>query len=146
MRRRQPRQTRTDTLVPYTTLVRSCDGLWVRYGWKLNAGGKAIGWVANNDCTEGGLDFVVDYFRLWKADGTASRAPFEFRNGDIFIANAAIENLSVGTIKIAGNAITYPVHLQGASVGLASTAAETTMVESAWLAPGTVEQIGRAHV
>src|SRR3546814_13302007 len=80
----------------------SIDGLSVRYGWKLNAGGKAIGWVANNDGTEGGLDFVVDYFRLWKADGTASRAPFEFRNGDIFIANAAIENLSVGTIKIAG--------------------------------------------
>src|SRR3546814_10647052 len=73
----------------------SIDGLSVRYGWKLNAGGKAIGWVANNDGTEGGLDFVVDYFRLWKADGTASRAPFEFRNGDIFIANAAIENLSV---------------------------------------------------
>src|SRR3546814_11642735 len=100
----------------------SIDGLSVRYGWKLNAGGKAIGWVANNDGTEGGLDFVVDYFRLWKADGTASRAPFEFRNGDIFIANAAIENLSVGTIKIAGNAITYPVHLQGASVEIGRAA------------------------
>src|SRR3546814_12075593 len=89
----------------HTASIQSCgesiDGLSVRYGWKLNAGGKAIGWVANNDGTEGGLDFVVDYFRLWKADGTASRAPFEFRNGDIFIANAAIENLSVGTIKIA---------------------------------------------
>src|SRR3546814_7941261 len=35
----------------------SIDGLSVRYGWKLNAGGKAIGWVANNDGTEGGLDF-----------------------------------------------------------------------------------------
>src|SRR3546814_18093859 len=104
MLRRPPRSTRTDTLVPYTTLFRSgaiagtvenistavnghtasiqsfgesIDGLSVRYGWKLNAGGKAIGWVANNDGTEGGLDFVVDYFRLWKADGTASRAPFE---------------------------------------------------------------------
>src|SRR3546814_17796681 len=77
----------------HTASIQSCGesiyGLSVRYGWKLNAGGKAIGWVANNDGTEGGLDFVVDYFRLWKADGTASRAPFEFRNGDIFIANAA---------------------------------------------------------
>src|SRR3546814_11155181 len=110
----------------HTASIQSCgesiDGLSVRYGWKLNAGGKAIGWVANNDGTEGGLDFVVDYFRLWKADGTASRAPFEFRHGDIFIANAAIENLSVGTIKLSGNAITYPVHLQGASVGLAHNA------------------------
>jgi hypothetical protein len=128
------------------TFGESIDGLSVRYGLRLNAGGKVIGWVANNDGVNGGMDFVVDYFRLWNADGTTSKAPFEFVDGSIFMTSAAIKDLSVGTIKIANNAITFPVHMDAASVFLNPASGEQTLLETPWLELGTIANPATALV
>lgn len=128
------------------TFGESIDGLSVRYGLRLNAGGKVIGWVANNDGVNGGMDFVVDYFRLWNAAGTTSKAPFEFVGGSIFMASAAIKDLSVETIKIANNAITFPVHMDAPSVFLNPASGEQTLLESAWLELGTIANPATALV
>jgi hypothetical protein len=128
------------------TFGESINGLSLRYGLRLNAGGRVIGWVANNDGVNGGMDFVVDYFRLWDADGTTSKAPFEFVDGSIFMTSAAIKNLSVDTIKIANNAITFPVHMDAASVFLNPASGEQTLLESAWLELGTIANPATALV
>ncbi|MGR4892291.1 hypothetical protein ACIPPQ_14785 [Sphingopyxis sp. LARHCG72] len=128
------------------TFGESINGLQVRYGVRLNAGNKIIGWAANNNGVTGGMDFVIDYFRLWDADGTTSKAPFEFVDGNIFMTSATIKNLSVDTIKIANNAITFPVHLDAPSVFLVPASGEQTLLETPWLALGTIANPATALV
>lgn len=82
------------------------DGVQARYGVKLDVNGRVIGWVANNNGSTGGLDFVVDYFRIWDAAGAINRAPFEFISGELYIKSAHIKDLSIGTNKIAVNSVT----------------------------------------
>lgn len=84
-----------------TTQQTAIANLGTKIGTKLDVNGKIIGWEANNDGTSGGLDFRVDYFRLWNAAGTTSKAPFEFRNGGVYIASLSVDELS-----IANNAVT----------------------------------------
>lgn len=81
-------------------------GLGARLSVRLDVNNKVIGWIANNDGASGGLDFVVDYFRIWNAAGSLSRAPFEFVSGELYIKNAHIENLSIGTNKLAVDSVT----------------------------------------
>lgn len=82
------------------------NGVEARYGVKLDVNGKVIGWVANNNGSTGGLDFVVDYFRIWNAAGGVSVAPFEFVGGSVYIKNATIQDGAISTAKIADAAIT----------------------------------------
>lgn len=121
-----------------TSFAESVNGVEARVGVKLDVNGRVVGWVTNNDGTTGGMDIVTDYLRIWKADGTMSKAPFEFRNGGLYVTTAAIEDLSVGTLKLAGNAITLPVSIEGASAFVGPAQGEYTLVETSVLDIGSV--------
>src|SRR3546814_1462175 len=54
MIRRPPRSTRTDTLIPYTTLFRS-----IRIGFSFGGGGTAQRFCRNNSCTNEHYDGVA---------------------------------------------------------------------------------------
>lgn len=98
------------------------NGVEARYGVKLDINGKVIGWVANNNGSTGGLDFVVDYFRIWNVAGSVNRAPFEFVSGELYIKNAHIQDLSIGTNKLSVNSVTEVDVAQPSSITDTSTA------------------------
>jgi hypothetical protein len=50
---------------------------------------------------------VANAFQIW--NGTSAEAPFEVVGGITYIKNAVIQNAAIGTLKIAGNAVTAPV-------------------------------------
>ncbi|BBB13420.1 hypothetical protein [Sphingopyxis sp. FD7] len=89
----------------------SIDGLFARYGVKLDVNGRVIGWVANNDGQTGGMDFIVDYLRIWDAAGGVSKAPFEFRNGGLYVSQLSVDSLSVAGGAVGGIVVSTPPSL-----------------------------------
>ena len=110
----------------------SIDGLSLRAGIKLDVNGRWIGYVLNNNGAEGGMDMVVDRWRVWSADGTLSKAPFEFRNGGLYVSQLSVDSLSVAGGALGGLVVSTPP-------SLARLANNTLigMVELPTLPPGT---------
>ncbi|WP_152663875.1 hypothetical protein [Sphingomonas sp. SRS2] len=84
----------------------SINGLSVRIGVETDVNGYVTGWVFNNSGL-GRSDFLmrVDRFGI-ASPGNPTLVPFEIVGGVAYMKKAVIRNLSVETIKIAGNAVT----------------------------------------
>ncbi len=110
----------------------SIDGLFARIGFKLNVDGKIVGWVTNNDGVTGGMDFIIDYLRFWSADGSTSKAPFEFRNGGLYVSQLSVDSLSVAGGALGSIVVSTPPQLLRAANDVM-----VGMIELPTLPPGT---------
>lgn len=82
----------------------SISGLQAKYGLRLNVNNHIIGFELNNGGGTGQAIFNVDDFII--ANATGSTVPFKIVGGVTYIKSAVIEDLSIGTLKIAGDAVT----------------------------------------
>ncbi|WP_157222656.1 hypothetical protein [Novosphingobium sp. AP12] len=120
-------------------LAESVDGLFLRYGVKLDSNGHVIGFLANNDGVEGGFDFVADYFRVWDAAGTFSQAVFEIDGDTVKMPNVEVDRLKAGSgnsAQFAAVAASTPV--PGAGMGTKLTVLTRTVT---LLAPGSIQAL-----
>lgn len=103
-----------DNSASITTLQSSVNGLEARYGVALDVNGYVTGFLQNNDGTAGEFTILADKFRIVDPAGGAQQTPFvpfEIVNGQTFIKDAAIANLSVG--KLATGVLTADVTQDG---------------------------------
>lgn len=88
---------------------------------KTDGSGRVEG-LQKADGTDGYWVMVANAFQIW--NGSSAEAPFEVVGGFTYIKNAIIQNAAIGTLKIAGNAVTAPVF------AVASTA--SSMPDNVW--------------
>ena len=102
-----------------TTLQQADTALGAKYGVALNVNGYVTGFIQNNNGSSGSFTVVANRFAIVDPNGGAPIVPFEVSGGvvrapyivagDIFantITANKIVDLSVGTTKIADNAVT----------------------------------------
>ncbi|PZR35777.1 phage tail fiber protein [Caulobacter segnis] len=102
-----------------TTLQQADTALGVKYGVALNVNGYVTGFLQNNNGSSGSFTVVANRFAIVDPNGGTPIVPFEVSGGvvrapyivagDIFantITANKIVDLSVGTTKIADNAVT----------------------------------------
>lgn len=67
------------------------------YTLRLDVNGHVVGWQFNNDGTTGSMVISADHFAIaHPSSGTVY--PFEVKNGNTYIKNAFIENLTIGRL------------------------------------------------
>ena len=81
----------------------SINGLQATVGVLLDVDGYIIGWTLNNSGGTGEAVFRVDKFKVVSPSGAST--PFEINGDNVFIKNAIIKDLSIGTEKISAFAI-----------------------------------------
>lgn len=90
----------------------SVDGVRGTYGIEINNNGHIRGFGLISDLVDGNVvsqfTVVADEFRVVHSDGGALTTPFTVLGGQTFIKDALIGNAAVGTLQIAGNAVTVP--------------------------------------
>ncbi|WP_181008612.1 phage tail tip fiber protein, partial [Sphingomonas montanisoli] len=113
----------TATATATATAIATTDGnvttLFARYGVELDVNGLGSGFILNNNGSRSDAVWKVDRFRI-ASPGSPELQPFEVVSGVLFARAAVIRDLSVDTIKIAGNAITkrsFAAMLGGANAG-----------------------------
>ncbi len=99
----------------FNTFAEAINKLWVEA--TTDAGGTVAGWsltlnsngyITGIQALNGGATnnfFKVTASQFIIGDNNIDFIPFEVRNGVVYMKNAVIENLSIGTEKITGNAI-----------------------------------------
>jgi hypothetical protein len=99
--------TLTTTLNSQTTQISAfqttMNGVMGEVGLTINANGLITGYRVFNNSRVGGAVFDVDTFGLGRPDGSGVY-PFRLENGTIFIKEAVIQDLTIGTTKLANNA------------------------------------------
>ena len=90
------------------------------YTAKVGVNGLIGGFGIYNDGATVEAGFDVDHF--WIGRGTSKAKPFEVIGGITYIANAAIKEAAIDTLKIAGNAVTMPLYAESSTTTGATTA------------------------
>ena len=96
----------------------SVNGILGQAGWHINNNGVMSGFGLMSELVNGQVTSEIllnaDNIRFVNSSGVgAASSPFQVVGSETFIKSAFILDASVGTLKIAGNAITVPVFAQG---------------------------------
>lgn len=96
----------------------SVNGILGQAGWHINNNGVMSGFGLMSELIGGQVTSEIllnaDNLRFVNSSGNgAASSPFQVVGNETFIKSAFILDASVGTLKIAGNAITVPVFAQG---------------------------------
>ncbi|GEM_PF-319153 len=102
-----------------TTINGNVTTLFGRASLKVDVNGRITGWETNNNGQSGTFDIFADVFRILPTGGTTRISPFtvegnKVRMQNAIIGSAVIEQLAVGTAKIAQDAISVPYYLEAA--------------------------------
>ncbi len=104
---------------------------------KTDGAGRVEG-LQKADGTDGYWVMVANAFQIW--NGTSSEAPFEVVGGFTYIKSAIIQNAAIGTLKIAGNAVTVPASVTAFSA-LTGPATGLSILFANYYAPEAMEMV-----
>jgi hypothetical protein len=100
------------------SVSQSMNGVLGQTGWHINNNGVLSGFGLMSELIGGQVTSEIllnaDNLRFVNSSGNgATSSPFQVVGNETFIKSAFILDASVGTLKIAGNAITVPIFAQG---------------------------------
>ncbi|EQA96860.1 phage tail tip fiber protein [Sphingobium baderi] len=111
-----------------TTLNNNVTTLFGRWGVEIDVNGYVSGVTMNNNGSRSNFIIRADRFAITSSAGAGTAYPFEVISGVTYIKTAVIKDLSVDTIKIAGNAVTKPYFAATASDLSLSSGVLTTIL------------------
>lgn len=120
--------------------------LKAKYGVRVDAGGRVVGWEANNDGKRGDFDVYTDHFRIFSPDADKNAMPFHYdttsgklKLNQIEVDGANIKSGSITNAHLSNVQITDSM-LQNVTIDGAKI--RNTTIDTAQLKPSAVSQMG----
>ncbi len=95
-----------------TVRAKETGALKAKYGVRVDAGGRVIGWEANNDGKRGDFDVYTDHFRIYSPDADKNAMPFHY---DATSGKLKLNQIEVDGANIKSGSITN-AHLSNVQI------------------------------